>query len=175
MLLVSLSAGLALVPLIGLTVAQPWHVEGRSMEPALADGSVLLVDSLGPRLTGYDRGDIVILPVPRWANYGAPLLVKRIVAVAGDHVTIQDGVVRVNGAVPSEPYLPAGTVTPVASNGLDLVVPPGDVFILGDHRGNSFDSKAFGPVPAATLLGRAWFAISPWGSMELPGAAAGAG
>jgi signal peptidase I len=76
LLLVSLITGFMLVPLAGVTVAQPWHVEGHSMEPSLEDGSILLVDGLGPRVTGYARGDIVIVPLPAAAAYPHPVLVK---------------------------------------------------------------------------------------------------
>lgn len=172
-LLLALVAAFSIAPTIGFTVAQPWHVEGHSMEPGLQDGSVLLVDAVGPRMAGYQRGDIVIVPVPPGSDYPHPILVKRIVAMAGDHVVIQNGTVRVNGIRLAEPYLRPGTVTPVGASRLDVVVPAGSVFVMGDHRENSFDSKAFGPVPTASLVGRAWLAVGPNGGIELPGAAAG--
>src|SRR3954452_13290700 len=162
-----------MVPGLAVSVAEPRHVAGHSMEPALPGGSVLLVDAIGPRLAGYSRGDIVVVPVPASTTYPHPILVKRIVAVAGDHVHIAGGVVSINGVVAHEPYLPPGTSTPVGTTPLDVVVPPGAVFVMGDHRANSFDSKAFGPVRASSILGRAWLAIAPGGSVELPGAAAG--
>jgi signal peptidase I len=162
-----------MVPALAISVAEPWHVEGHSMEPALQDGSVLLVDAIGPRLGGYSRGDIVVVPVPASTNYPHPILVKRIVAVAGDHVRIADGVVTINGVTAHEPYLAPGTTTPVGTTPVDVVVPDGAVFVMGDHRANSFDSKAFGPVQASSIVGRAWLAIAPGGTVELPGAAAG--
>lgn len=168
-----LGAGL-LALLACFTVAQPWHVEGASMEPAIADGTMLLVDSVGPQLDGLARGDIVVLRVPPSVDYPHPLLVKRIIGVAGDRVVIAGGRVTVNGAPASEPYLAPGTTTPIAGERLDVVVPPGQVFVMGDHRANSFDSKAFGPVPVGLVVGRAWFAVSPGGAVELAGAAAGA-
>lgn len=161
-----LLSGLTLVPVAAVTIAQPWHVVGRSMEPSLQDGSVMLVDGLGPLVTGYGRGDIVIVPVPKEQEYADPILVKRVVAVAGDHVVIRDGEVRVNGVRLAEPYLLPGTLT-LTADPLELVVPPGAVFVMGDRRENSFDSKAFGPVPASSLVGRAWLAVTPSGSLEL--------
>jgi len=165
--------GFMVVPVVGASVAQPWHVEGRSMEPGIQDGSVLLVDTISPRLTGYGRGDIVVLPTPASARYTFPVLVKRIVAVAGDRVDIGDGRLLVNGHAAPEPYLPPGTSIPTAVPPISLVVPEGSVFVLGDHRQNSFDSKSFGPVPVMSLVGRAWFALGPGGDVELPGTAAG--
>jgi signal peptidase I len=170
--LLSVTTGLALVPLVAFTVAQPWHVSGRSMEPTIRDGSVLLVDAVGPMVGGYARGDVVIVMLPSTSAYPHPVLVKRIVGVAGDRVRIDDGEVLVNGSVATEPYLEPGTRTPVEGT-LDVVVPPGAVFVMGDRRSNSYDSKAFGPVAEDALAGRAWMAIEPDGAVELPGVAAG--
>jgi signal peptidase I len=164
--------GFMAVPVAGASVAQPWHVQGHSMEPGIEDGSVLLVDTVSPQLTGYGRGDIVVLPTPVTTSYGYPVLVKRIVAVPGDRVDIRDGQLRVNGRIAVEPYLAPGTFIPPGSRPISMVIPPGSVFVMGDHRQSSFDSKAFGPVPITSLLGRAWFALGPTGDVELPGAAA---
>jgi signal peptidase I len=165
-------AGFMVVPVAGASVAQPWHVMGHSMEPGIEDGSVLLVDTISPHLTGYGRGDIVVLPTPVSASYGYPVLVKRIVGVSGDRVDIANGRLRVNGVIADEPYLGPGQLVPPGTPAISLVIPPGYVFVMGDHRQNSFDSKAFGPVPVASLVGRAWFALGPGGDVELPGAAA---
>jgi signal peptidase I len=170
----ALLLALSLPPVLAVTVAQPWHVEGASMEPSLRDGTVLLVDAVGPRVEGVHRGDIVVLQLPSEVVYPHPLLVKRIVAVGGDHVVIEDGVVRINGLPVPEPYLLRGAHPPTTAPMVDVTVPHGDVFVMGDHRANSFDSKAFGPVPLSTIVGRAWFAIAPGGTLELPGVAAAA-
>jgi signal peptidase I len=165
-------AGFMAVPVAGASVAQPWHVQGHSMEPGIEDGSVLLVDTISPHVTGYGRGDIVVLAIPITASYGYPILVKRIVAVAGDRVEIHDGALRVNGRTAVEPYLSPGALIPPGTAPVSLVIPPGSVFVMGDHRQSSYDSKAFGPVAIASLMGRAWFAMGPTGDVELPGAAA---
>lgn len=74
--------------------------------------------------------------------------IKRVIAVAGEHIKIEDGVVYINDVIYQEPYLPEGTKTP-DGNGycLDLVVPEGTVFVMGDNRGNSTDSRCFGCIP----------------------------
>jgi signal peptidase I len=173
--LLSMLLAFALVPVLGLTVAQPWHIQGSSMEPSLTDGSVLIVDGVTPHVDGYHRGDIVIVPLPPDSEYPHPILVKRIVALGGEQIRIADGRVYVNGERLHEPYLPPGTTTSLADGQpLELVVPPGSVFVLGDYRGNSYDSKAFGPVPADSLRGRAWFALDPSG-VATPDALAGGG
>src|SRR3954453_2356452 len=170
----ALLLAMSLPPVLAVTVAQPWHVEGDSMEPSLRDGTVLLVDAVGPRVEGVERGDIVVLQLPSDVAYPHPLLVKRIVAVGGDHVVIEDGVVRINGHAMTEPYLLPGAHPSTTAARVEVTVPRGDVFVMGDHRENSFDSKSFGPVPLSTIVGRAWFAIAPGGRVELPGVAAAA-
>lgn len=174
-LLVSRRSAIVLLPLLALTAAtaSPWTVNGRSMEPALADRSLVLVDVLGPRITGYQRGDIVVLLTPTWTRYPTPLLIKRIVGIPGDRIVVKDGVLYRNGIAATEPYLAPGTRTLVAAGELDVVVPAGSVFVMGDHRENSFDSKVFGPLPDGQIVGRAWLAVAPEGRLELPGAAAG--
>lgn len=78
--------------------------------------------------------------------------IKRVIAVAGEHIKIEDGVVYINDVIYQEPYLPEGTKTP-DGNGycLDLVVPEGTVFVMGDNRGNSTDSRCFGCIPLEKL------------------------
>jgi signal peptidase I len=167
--------GLSVIPSLAFTVAQPWQVRGHSMEPSLEDGSMVFVDALGPWVGGYARGDVVIAPVPPTTQYAHPVLVKRIIALGGDRVRIERGRVSINGALMPEPYLAPGTVTLTGRAPLDVVVPAGAVFVMGDHRANSFDSTSFGPIPASSLLGRAWLAVAPGGELELPGAVAGEG
>jgi len=78
--------------------------------------------------------------------------IKRVIAVEGEHIKIEDGKVYINGELYDEPYLPEGTRT-TDGNGffLDLVVPEGTVFVMGDNRGNSTDSRAFGCVPVEKI------------------------
>lgn len=166
----------AMVPAFGMTVAQPWKVSGQSMEPNLHDGAVILVDGVGPRVGGYARGDIVIVPLPAGDPYPYRILVKRIVAVAGERVHIDGGRLYVDGRLLDEPYLPAGNLVAAAADlPLDVVVPPGAVFVMGDRRGNSYDSKAFGPVPVASLMGRAWIELGPQAISVMMPANAGPG
>lgn len=166
-------------PVLAATVAQPWQVIGESMEPVIQDRSMLLVDAVGPELTGYARGDIVVLTVPEGAACGYPVLVKRIVGLPGDRVAVRDGRVSLNGTPIREPYLEASDARMVHEEGeVQVVVPAGTVWVMGDHRSNSFDSTAFGPVPVGQLLGRVWVAVEPDGDIALgpastPASAAG--
>jgi signal peptidase I len=154
-------------PVLAATVAQPWHVVGESMEPVIEDGSVLLVDGVGPYVTGYGRGDIVVLTVAEGVERGYPVLVKRIVGLPGDVVSVRDGRVALNGALLPEPYVVAGTARTGGEAAVDAVVPEGAVWVMGDRRSNSFDSTAFGPVRIEQLVGRVWFSVEPDGDLAL--------
>ena len=160
-------------PVLAATIAQPWHVVGESMEPVIEDGSMLLVDSLGPQVTGYARGDIVLLSVPAGAERGYPILVKRILGLPGDRITVEDGRVALNGVSLHEPYLATADVRLARDEpGVEVVVPAGEVWVMGDHRSNSFDSTSFGPVPIGQLVGRVWCSVEPDGGLALAPASA---
>lgn len=128
-------------------VAQPVVVHGDSMAPTLADGAVLVVDRLSYRFTEPAVGDVVVAAVPEQGE-----VVKRVVAVAGDSVGLEDGVLVRNGALVAEPY-----IDPTQMKGTywgPIVVPDGQVFLLGDHRFTSLDSRHYGPVSIDAIEGR---------------------
>jgi signal peptidase I len=85
--------------------------------------------------------------------------------VAGDHVALRDGEVYVNGVALVEPYLsddgPGHGATEPLDGTSDWEVPPGEVFVMGDHRARSVDSRSFGPVPVDQVIGRAWVRFWP--------------
>ncbi|HEX8024817.1 MAG TPA: signal peptidase I [Candidatus Limnocylindrales bacterium] len=148
-------------------VAQPYKVEGASMEQTLAPSTYLLIDKLTPRWAPYQRGDIVVFnPPPNSGPTGVPF-VKRVIGLPGDHVELRDGVVYVNGVALSEPYTFADGADPRTdplSDTSSWVVPAGDLFLLGDHRNDSEDSRAFGPVAISDVIGRAWLRYWPIGT-----------
>jgi signal peptidase I len=153
------------------------RVEGASMAPTVRDGDLLLVDRLGPRLSPPARGDIVVVGL----NANGLAGVKRVIAVPGDALAI-DGthadspggrphpvvLLRPAGRGPwerlIEPYVGADWGRPefcCDANGLAagsspraLTLPPGEFFVLGDNRGESIDSRAFGLVPRDRILAR---------------------
>ena len=127
-------------------------VPSTSMEPTLQHGDHIWVNQLAYRFDDVKAGDVVILDTPGDAPSDVGLIVKRVVALAGDTIEARpDGEVYVNGHKLDEPYLAPGTRT------LDLPkqnVPEGDVFVLGDNRPNSQDSRVFGPVDEDAIVGR---------------------
>src|SRR5215213_9545069 len=117
-------------------VAQPFKVEGRSMERTVEPEQYVLVDKLSPRWSAFSPGDIVVLQPPDIAAEGEPFI-KRVIGVGGDHVQIRDGRVYVNDAALQEPYVFPGEDglpqrTDPTSGQSEWFVAVGDVFVMGD-------------------------------------------
>ena len=139
-------------------------VIGSSMTPTLQDGEWLAVTAI---LTQPARGDIVIIS-PRTNAFHEPL-VKRVIAVAGDEIDFADGQVLVNGAAIEELYLPEGLETYPApefqsSMAYPARVPAGKLFVMGDNRGGSTDSRysAVGFIRVDDILGKVSFRVKPF-------------
>lgn len=141
-------------------VVETFVVEGPSMQPTLYDGERLLVFKLAYRFGEPKRGDVVVLryPLDPSKDY-----IKRIVAVGGDVVELRMGRLYVNKKLVEEPYVQY----PGLYNMGPITVPEGSVFVLGDHRTNSEDSRYFGPVSKDLLKGKAWVIIWPPKAMGL--------
>ena len=139
-------------------VARITVVEGGSMENTLLGGDKLIVSDL---FYSPDRGDIVILHAPN-LNKGEPI-VKRIIAVEGDTVAIRKDGVYVNGERLHETDGSLGYTAEdfVYQPKAEQVIGKGKIFVLGDHRSVSYDSRAFGQVDASAVIGKVLFRISP--------------
>jgi len=140
--------------LIHVFLAQATRVYGQSMEPNLHTNERLVVEKLSYRFHGPRRGDIVVLHDP---TGGPDLLIKRVMGLPGERVTVADGRVYIDGVLLEEPYLSQ----PTLGQGRSWLVPPLSVFVMGDNRGASRDSRIFGPVPMDQILGRAAFRYWP--------------
>jgi signal peptidase I len=159
-------------------IAQPYKVQQLSMEKTLEPEQYVLVDKLTPRFDAYNRGDIVVFDPPAdWGDSNTPFI-KRVIGEPGDRVEIRDdGLVYVNGVELDEPYLysdevggrPQPTTSPLEES--TWTVPKDELFLMGDHRENSADSRTFGPVPMARVIGRAWLRYWPldtFGILQTP-------
>ncbi len=147
-------------------VAQPYQVKQGSMETTLLPNQYVLVDKLTPRFEAYQRGDIVIF-TPPGASAGATPYIKRVIGLPGDRIAIRDGHTFVNGHELLEPYVYPGETTAPRTGQDAWTVPAGSLFVLGDHRLVSDDSREFGPVPEANVIGRAWLRYWPISTVEV--------
>lgn len=127
----------------------PWQimrVGSASMEPTIPPAAVVLVDRWSD---GIDRMDVVVIDPPDGVG---PQLVKRAVAVGGDEIGLEDGVLVVNGSPVCEPTIDPALID--AEYFGPVTVPAGDLFLLGDNRQTSIDSRVFGTVPADEVRGQ---------------------
>jgi signal peptidase I len=166
MLLVGL-VGFGVIVLTRLFVLEPFRVPTDSMAPTIQHGDRVIVDKLSLHVRAPRRGEVVAF------RMGGKVYVKRAIAFGGEHVSLRDGVVRVNGAevrsrVAPDPAVPAypldrrcgedraGNGTRPATLDADgtCVVPAGAVFVMGDNRINSADSRYIGAIPADWIFGR---------------------
>ena len=153
-------------------VAQPYRVQQESMQRTLLEDQYVLVDKLTPRFDAYKRGDIVVFKPPQnWVQAAGEPYIKRVIGVGGDTIEFRDGKVVLNGTELIEPYVykENGVAQPTD----DLigagrwVVPSGQLFLMGDHRSNSADSREFGPIEIKDVIGRAWLRYWPIDTFEI--------
>lgn len=156
----SLAVAFAVLLLLGAVAVIPYRVEQRSMSDTLVPGDLVLVDKLLPRIGGYDRGDIVIFEAPgTWGDELHAPYVKRVVALAGETVSFADGAVLIDGTVLDEPYA-SGPTLPIGETGT-WTLREGELFALGDNRGDSIDSRVFGPIRVSSVIGRVALRYAP--------------
>jgi signal peptidase I len=150
---------LALVVLVRLFAAEAFRVQSGSMQPTFRPGDHVLVDKLAYRFGAPRRGDLVVFHRPR----SDEVMLKRVVGIAGDRVAIRDGVLNLNRRARREPFVDYSRVDSVYFG--PVVVPRGAIFVMGDERDNSLDSRTFGPVPEDRIVGRVALRIwPPWRS-----------
>ena len=143
-----------IVLVVNVFLAQATRVEGQSMEPNLHNNQRLIIEKISYRLHSPSRGDIVVI---KMENRHSDPLIKRVVGLPGETIEIRDGHVYINGEKLNEPYLEQLTY---GNTGPHVIV-PGYIFVLGDNRGASNDSRSFGEVKIASIVGRAWFRYWP--------------
>ena len=135
---------------IVIFVAQPVRNQGTGMLPSLRDGDRLMINKM---TRTFDRGEVVVFRFPRDV---AKSMIKRLVAKDGDTIEIRGGAVYLNGSPLNEPYVDPEFNQSSRDYGPE-VVPPGHVFVLGDNRDHSNDSRYWGMLPAHLIYGRVWF------------------
>jgi signal peptidase I len=166
------TVGLAIVLFLIINlISARVRVEGYSMIPTLQNGEYVLINRLAYRLGHIQRGDIIVFRPPMYPEapilqrlFGLPYYddkyedyIKRIIGLPGDTVKIANGNVYIDNVKLIEPYIAA---QPDYSN--EWVVPPGELFVLGDNRNNSADSHAWGFLPIDNVIGKALVVYWPF-------------
>jgi signal peptidase I len=154
-------------------IAQPYQVQQNSMERTLEPGQYVLVDKLTPRWDAYNRGDVVVFNPPEtWTSDPTPFI-KRVIGEPGDTIEVRDdGLVYVNGVALDEPYTYTNDEginepTEASPDQTRWVVPDGQLFVMGDHRQKSADSRVFGPINVSDVIGRAFLRYWPIGTFGI--------
>jgi signal peptidase I len=186
-LVVVVAVALGLALLVQALVVKPYRIPSGSMEPTLAIGERVIVDRIGNRFAAPGVGDIVVFHPPRGADtnecgiagqgpfYDGPAsrtpcsqptpqrsnqnFIKRVVGLPGDRIAVRDGHVVRNGVLQKEPFIrPCGTGPDC--NMREITVPKGHYFMMGDNRGESDDSRYWGPIERGWIIGGAF--VSYW-------------
>jgi signal peptidase I len=153
-------------------VVATYSIPSGSMEPTLQIGDRIVVNKLSYHLHGVDRGNIVVFSTPPAEDCaGQPVadLVKRVIGLPGEIISLADGRVYINGHVLPEPYLPAdarnetypGPTNAAYSLNHAYRIPAGEVFVMGDNRSQSCDSRYWGTIRESTIVGKVDIRIWP--------------
>lgn len=180
-----MAAALGLALVIQAFLIKPYRIPSESMEPTLVVGERVLVNRVIYKFSDPDRGDVVVFHPPEGAVNGVECgisnaedrpcprptkqrsdtnFIKRIVAVPGDKVAISGGHAVVNGRIQRESFIkgcsgPAGDTR--CNKPQPIEIPPGHFFMMGDNRGESDDSRFWGPVPEKWIIGQAFLTYWP--------------
>ena len=178
--IVAVALGLALG--IQAFLVKPFRIPSESMVPTLAVGQRVLVDRVSERFGNPDRGDIMVFKPPRGADdnvCGARKppdqpcprptkersetnFIKRVVGLPGDRLKVLDNKVFINGKKQDEPFINKGTPCDALCNmGREITIPKGHYFMMGDNRGESADSREWGPIPKKWMIGKAFITYWP--------------
>jgi signal peptidase I len=180
-LIVAVALGLALG--IQAFLVKPFRIPSESMVPTLEISQRVLVDRVSSRFSDPHRGDIVVFKPPKGAddnvcgvnhpdNEACPKptpersdtnFIKRVVAEPGDRLKVIDGRVYINGERQDEPFIRPDAGCGICNLPREITIPPDHFFMMGDNRGESADSREWGPVPKKWIVGNAFFTYWPPG------------
>lgn len=154
-IIIAVAIGVFIIVFIG----QPTRVYMSSMETTLHQGDMVYLEKVSQKLDKLKRGQIIAFRSP----IEDKLYIKRVIAVEGDHIRISNGKVYLNDEELSEPYVNGAPTY----RDLDLVVPEDSLFVMGDNRMNSTDSRSFGCISKKSVFGRALFRYYPFQAFKV--------
>lgn len=165
-----LFAAVAIALFTRLVLVQAYHIPSSSMVPTLQDGDRVVVNRLSYRFGELERGQVVVFAKPQGTD-GDSDLIKRVIGLPGEEIRFADNKVYINGLRVDEPYLREqdSTRPKLTIPGCDQIdpakdrctIPEGFVFVMGDNRRDSSDSRVFGPVSTDSIVGRAFVRVWP--------------
>lgn len=143
-------------------IAQPFIVQGSSMDPTFADGQYLIVDEITYRFDDPKRGDVIVLRYPEKPSL---FFIKRLIGLPGDTLTLKNGIVSIITEEDPEPFVldEPYVVYPKTDNKYDRTITLGDeeYFVMGDNRASSSDSREWGTLPENLIVGRTMLRLFP--------------
>ena len=171
-----IGVALAVAIVIRVFLLQQFYISGPSMETTMFSNNRVLVNKLAYRLGEIDRGDVVVFDraIPNGNEIQHDDLIKRVIALGGETVSISKCVVFIDGVELPEPYLPkrdtemtdpadrCSTVDMEA-----IVLETDEIFLMGDNRPQSFDSRMFGPIKKELIIGQAFVLLWPLGEFKI--------
>lgn len=155
---------IVLAVLIKTFFVQAFRIPSGSMEPTLMIGDRVVVNKLSYRAHEVNRGDVVVFHRPPRAPSGPgepAQLIKRVIGLPGETLVARNGQIFIDDKRLVEPYLPEGTPTYDMDN--PIKIPEGQIWVMGDNRTHSGDSRYFGPIDIDSIIGRAFLKIWPPG------------
>jgi len=178
--IVAAALGLALG--IQAFLVKPFRIPSESMVPTLVVGQRVLVDRVSLRFTEPDRGDVMVFKPPKGADSNScgdaqqprgsacasptageseTNFIKRVVGVEGDRLAVKAGRVYIDGELQKEPFIRADASCSICNLPREITIPENHVFMMGDNRGSSADSREWGPVPIDSMIGKGFMTYWP--------------
>lgn len=155
-----------------LFIMQPNQIKGASMVPTFHDKEFIFTSKVTYRFRTIERGDVIVFHAPQGEGIE---YIKRVIAVPGDRIRIShDGLVFLNDKVLNESYISAPTTLlqdRYMEANKEIVIPPDQLFVMGDNRPNSSDSREFGPISIESVIGQVFYRYFPFdrmGSIDNP-------
>lgn len=165
-----IGVALTVAIVIRVFLLQQFYISGPSMETTMFSDNRVLVNKLAYRIGGIDRGDVIVFDraIPNGNEIQHDDLIKRVIALGGETISISKCVVFIDGVELAEPYLPKRdtelTVPADRCSTVDMEpikIEPDEIFLMGDNRPQSFDSRMFGPIKKDLVIGQAFVLIWP--------------
>lgn len=148
-----------------LFIMQPNQVKGASMEPTFASGDYIFTSKITYKFRSPERGDVIVFRSPKNPDID---YIKRIIGLPGDQILIQNGIVNVNGKPIHESYIASSTNLwdgGFVSEGVSITIPGNELFVMGDNRQRSSDSREFGSIPVESVIGQVFYRYFPSSKM----------